>query len=139
MTTDKIVGLLNDLSWNKPEELQHVAREKLMQLNESELYLLMQPNGKDCWENAALVLQEMGFPRVKPVIPQMLFWIADLNWPGAHTIMEILEGIDKDILLPHIQNSIKQAISENDDSRLNWLKLLCRHVEITEFNDLEID
>lgn len=130
----KVSKLINNLSWDMPEDLQKSAINQLELINENELPLLIQPKGKECWENAAKVLGKIGYPRVKLIIPELLEWLKDMNWPGSWTIMELLEGIDRDELLPHIESALIKATKEDDDIWISAIKELVERTELTELD-----
>ncbi len=51
----------------------------------------------------AYALVALGFPAVHAVIPQILEWLQDLNWPIARTFQPFLIGIGKP-LSPYVAN-----------------------------------
>jgi len=53
---EKYSKLILDLSWNNNIEVQEKAISELVNIEEDKLALLVMPNGKDCWENAAKVI-----------------------------------------------------------------------------------
>lgn len=46
--------------------------------------------GKKVWENCAVIISRRHDDELIPYIMDMLFWIADLNWPGAEIILQRL-------------------------------------------------
>ncbi|MFZ5353886.1 MAG: DUF5071 domain-containing protein [Bacillota bacterium] len=77
--------------------------------------MLVLPINKKYWDNAAIVLKEIGYPRILNAFPDILEWIADPNWPGYDIIYELVCSIDKDVLTPHIEQEILKAKDANDD------------------------
>ncbi|MDR3599512.1 MAG: DUF5071 domain-containing protein [Desulfosporosinus sp.] len=115
---DNINELIRDLDWSKPEDVQKKAMEQLQEINDSNLFYLAQQselNYKYCWHNAALVLKAIGYPRIKPVLPYLMEWFQDINWPGVRTIVEIFRNISPTKLLPFIEDASMLSIRENDD------------------------
>lgn len=121
---EEINSLISNLKWDNSTEVQQEAIEKLIQIDEKYIGLLIQPIDKKHWENAALVLKKIGYPRNKLAIPGLLEWLKDLNWPGAWTVLETLQSIDIEVLLPHIKNAINEATEKNDEMWLMALKEL---------------
>ena len=121
---EEINSLISNLKWDYSTEVQQEAIEKLIQIDEKYISLLIQPIDKNHWENAALVLKKIGYPRNKIAIPGLLEWLKDLNWPGAWTVLETLQSIDIEVLLPHIKNAINEATEENDEMWLMAIKEL---------------
>lgn len=50
----------------------------------------------------ASALVKLGFPAVEPVIPQILEWLQDLNWPVGHVFQSFLSSISQP-LAPYIR------------------------------------
>jgi hypothetical protein len=70
----------------------------------NDLLRLLPENKHDTAKAAALVA--LGFPQVEPVLPQILEWLQDMNWPVAR----VLEPLVADIgltLAPHIRTILE--------------------------------
>lgn len=134
MDIEKLIECLNS---NLPKDIQEKAMEKLIFIEEKKIPMLMRPKSKPYWGNAALVVKRIGYPKVKDVIPNMLEWIADLTWPGAEVIFELLSSIDKDILVSYIEQAIVKAKAENDEEWLFSIKMLVRKVKLIEDDFVE--
>jgi hypothetical protein len=52
----------------------------------------------------------LGFPAIEPVVPVLLQWMQDMNWPVAQVLQPFLAGIGAP-LAPHIRR-----ILETDDT-----------------------
>ncbi len=104
MKVEKILELIEKLHWDTPQKVQEQAMKELTHMDDKYIYLLIFPNiGSDCWANAALVLKKIAYPRIKLVIPYLLEWLEDMNWPGALTIFELLLTVETKVLIPHIE------------------------------------
>jgi hypothetical protein len=44
-----------------------------------------------------------GYPAVAPILPQLLEWLKDINWPVAHVLAPFLASIGNP-LVPHIEH-----------------------------------
>ena len=63
---EDIEQLLRQLHWNTPNDDLELAKIKLRELQEHELVVLVQPMlDKSLWDNAAELLVEIGYPRIK--------------------------------------------------------------------------
>ncbi|MCQ4925291.1 hypothetical protein NE686_19460 [Tissierella carlieri] len=51
--------LIDNLSWNCSNEVQNKAIEDLSKLPIKDIKYLIQPNGKECWGNAAIVIKNI--------------------------------------------------------------------------------
>ena len=66
-----------------PEDVQNNAMDLLKNIDDEKIGMLVQPIGKPCWENSAIVLKKIEYPRIKQVIPKLLEWLQDMNWSAA--------------------------------------------------------
>jgi hypothetical protein len=95
---ERVHELIKLLHWYTPKSFVEAAISELLHTDEEYLPLLIQPLGKAYWDNAALVLSRMDDKRLETVIPGMIEWIADLNWPGAIQIQELLLQIGEPVV-----------------------------------------
>lgn len=58
----------------------------------------------------AKALIELGYPAVAPVLPELVEWLQDYNWPVAKALAPFLATIGKP-LLPHI----RRVLATDDD------------------------
>jgi hypothetical protein len=70
-------------------------------MNTTELQELV-PQDKSDMERAQAVI-ELGYPAVAPILPQLLEWIQDCNWPVAHVLCPFLASIGEP-LAPYVRN-----------------------------------
>lgn len=110
---EDIQALIQKLDWDTPAAEQAEAIHKLQDIRDEELHLLLQPLYKEHWDGAAEVIVKLGYPRVKPILPGLLEWIQDMNWPGAGRIATLLREIG-DPLIPSIQEVFRNH-SEDED------------------------
>lgn len=122
--------LLQKLSWDKDTNTQQKAIQELIQMDEKDILKLIQLKDKKHWNNAALVLKQIGYPGNKLAIPRLIEWLKDMNWPGAWTALETLLVIDNSILLPYIENALEKALQENDEMWLMGLKELVGRLKL---------
>lgn len=60
-----------------------------------------------------------GFPKVAPILPDLLKWLKDINWPVAHVLSPFLASIGTP-LIPHI----KHILETDDEIWQYWIILL---------------
>lgn len=128
-----IQKLLEDLSWDNPKDVVDTAINKLLQIDDEQVTVLLQPVNKSCWENAAKVLKMMGYPKNELALPGLLDWIRDMNWPGAQIAKEILFAIDKMILIPLVEDAVRKAYFEEDFIWIAGLREIVEEIGIEEF------
>ena len=72
---------------------------------------------------------------VIPLLPGLLEWIQDMNWPIAHEVVEILVAFPKEIV-PHL----KKVFSTNDATWKYWcLECIIKDLPLYEKNLLRND
>lgn len=59
---------------------------------------------------------EAGYPAVGPILPELLEWLQDCNWPVAHILAPFLASIGTP-LIPHIQH----ILNTDDDIWKYWV------------------
>lgn len=57
-----------------------------------------------------------GFPAVEPVLPALLEWMQDINWPVAQTLLPFLASIGEP-LAPHV----RQVLETKDEIWKYWV------------------
>ncbi|HOP30728.1 MAG TPA: DUF5071 domain-containing protein [Spirochaetota bacterium] len=62
----------------------------------------------------------------------MMYWLRDMNWPGADIIFNIFLGVEEDDLLPVIERALLNAERENDTVWICWLNRLIERKEISD-------
>lgn len=53
-------------------------------------------------------LSALGYPAVEPVLPELLEWIQDINWPVARVIAPFLAGIGRP-LAPQVRPVLRSS------------------------------
>lgn len=145
MQHDNILNnLINNLNWNLPLNRQIEAIDSIILMfnqDNIDLYELFEKLGKNSWLNYCQIVKQISYPQNKSAIPALLFLLQDLNWPGSAEAMEILLSIQKEALIPYIQNSIKEAYSDNDFMWLGGLKILVNRLGLTQtdFDDIQLN
>ena len=79
-------SIIEELSWERPEEVQTNAIKEILNDKDFDYSLLMQPFGKDCWGNCAKILTKLDYEKVISY-PELSVWLQDSNWPGSMTII----------------------------------------------------
>lgn len=140
MEVNQINMLLDDLAWTKPKEIRENAMSKLIKLDDDQIPLLIQEYGKTHWHNAVDVIKNIGYPRNIVAIPRLIWLLQDFNWPGVKTAMEMLEGIDTGIIIPHIEEALKKAANNGDFMWIGGIKRLVERLKIVkgDFSEKEV-
>ena len=76
------------LDWNRTEEEQAKGRELARDVKSISVFL--QPNGKNLWDNCAVILAERSDEDLEPCLLNLMAWLEDMNWPGAFCILDRL-------------------------------------------------
>ncbi|WP_407309950.1 DUF5071 domain-containing protein [Desulfosporosinus sp. SB140] len=134
MDVTEINRLIDDIRWDKPDDLRQAAMHRLASIDDNQVSMLITPREKSYWESAAMVLNNIGYPRVRQVLPKILAWLQDLNWPGAKEVAEFLLNIGRPVV-PYV----REVLRGNDEIWQYWvLECLVNHWSIdliTEIKD----
>jgi hypothetical protein len=110
---ENVSSLIEKLSWGTPEEEKEDAIHKLQNIKDEDLHLLLQPISKNYWDGAAEIVLRLGYPRVKSILPGLLEWIQDINWPGAGDIAVFLLEIG-DPVIPYVKDVLNQHSDDEE-------------------------
>lgn len=70
---------------------------------------------KRAWEPFAQRICSQGDEAIIPLIPDMLEWLQDLNWPGAVLFANRLRELPEAVVYPVVEKMIERAKTENDE------------------------
>lgn len=113
------------LSWHNCGETRQKAILSIMQAVDFDYTALILPQGrKDCWEECATVLCTLNNEKILDLLPNLLVWLKDMNWPGADAIFSRLKQIPYNTLCQAIKLAIAEAKKINDEEWINNLQLL---------------
>lgn len=99
-------------------------------MQHSELSPLLPKSKLDTGQAEAIV--RLGFPAVAPILPELLEWLQDINWPVAQVFLPLLASIGAPLHL-HIKK-----ILETDDGMWKYWVLLHVVAQSRELQDLLI-
>lgn len=132
MDKKKLLGL----SWNNPLYIQEKSIYEISAMESLNLKDLLQPGSKEYWENAAKVLFIIGYPRIKDIIPGLLVWLQDINWPGSMIVIDILRMVPKNVLVVYLEKAVIEAVGVSDEIWIENLSYLLIKFELRE-NDFK--
>lgn len=113
---------IENLSWNVSKDLQQKTMQNIISNKKFPYKNLLQPNGrKDCWENCANILICLDDDNLIDLLPGLLEWLQDLNWPGAKIILERLKKMPIEKINIALREAKKEAIQTNDQE---WMENL---------------
>ena len=72
-------------------------------------------------ENAAKILFDCAERLPNTLLPELLAWLQDLNWPGANIITNLMVKINSEPTQLQLEKVIQQATIEKDEE---WLENL---------------
>lgn len=67
------------------------------------------------------MIKKMDRAQVLPLLPSLLEWIQDMNWPVARGVLELLLTFPEEIV-PHVQNVL--TLSDDD----SWKYFILNHL-----------
>lgn len=127
-------NIFMNLSWNVSLDSQKKAIYELASMVNLNPSTLIQPLSKEYWENAAKVLNMIGYPRIEGAIPGLFSWLQDMNWPGALIVMELLKSLPKEAIMQHLESAASEAVSTDDDIWLINLSTFLTDFKLQEYD-----
>jgi hypothetical protein len=80
-------------------------------------------------------IRELGYPTIEPILPHLMTWLQDMNWPVARPLAKYLIPIGRP-LLPYI----RRVLEGDDDLWQYWvLGSLVKHLESDVIAELRDD
>lgn len=125
---DELGSLLDSLSWECSEEEQNEAIEKLIPHKHHLFKSLITNTGKKQWDSAIRLVGKLKYIDQVQMIPQLLFLLKDMNWPGAQAAVNIMSKMDRFDLEPFIIDALITANRENDSVWIAWLKSFIKDI-----------
>lgn len=140
MHTEQVRELVKKLDWNNPQSDIDHAISSLTTIDDDNIRMLILPElDKNLWANAAVVLKKIGYPRIKHIVPELIEWLQDMNWPGTNTIIELLGTVDTKVLIPHVAEALIKAREDDDDMWLGGIKMLLTQSKIKRDDFIQKD
>lgn len=115
------------LSWNTPKILQEEAINFLINVEDWEISGCIKNTQKDVWDNILLIISKRSLSDRINCIPDLLFLLKDLNWPGALKALEILKSMKAADVIKNLEQALKQAYDEKDGIWISNLKELVKY------------
>lgn len=134
MSREEIIQYIDNLSWEKSEEVQLEAIAKLEQIDKDSVSLLIKFSKKPTWDNAVIIIRNIGFPKNKDAIPSLIELLQDLNWPGAREGIDVLATMDIKAVIPHIENALIIAAKEKDYMWIGGIQRLVDRLQLNSNN-----
>lgn len=130
---------LEDLSWDNEEELQEEAIKYFSNDESFDFNIVIKPAPKKIMANLVEIVARKSAEEQYKAIDGLLSLLQDLSWPGSEKSMSLLEKFPKEILLPHLEKTLKEADKENDDNWLGNLRMLINYHSLTKEDFKNID
>lgn len=136
MTDNEVRALIDQLEWNLDSDKEAVMTA-LQVVDDEQISFLLQPGKKSMWDYAAETIVRIGYPRCKPVIPGIFAWLQDPNWPGARIIFDFLCGLDTSILMPYVEDALREAGADRDSLWICTIDSLldAKGITVKDFED----
>ena len=133
------MGKLQDLSWDKDKRLQEEAVKYFSNDESLDFNILLKVAPKKTMANLVEIITNKRVEEQYKSINGLLYLLQDLSWPGSEQAMSLLKTFPKEILLPHLENTLKEAGKKNDDNWLGNLKMLVKYHSFTKDDFKNID
>ena len=130
---------LQDLSWDKDRKLQEEAITYFSNAENFDFNILIKNAPKKLMANLVEIIANKKADEQYKSIDGLLYLLQDLSWPRSEKAMSLLKTFPKEILLPPLENTLKEASKENDDNWLGNLKMLIKYHSFTKGDFKNID
>lgn len=121
---EKYTEYISKLSWNKPKAEQKEAALFLSQVEDWDYKNCITSSNKDVWEELVQVISKRKKEEIKEMLPDLLFLLKDLNWPGALKAFEIVGSLKYEEIKADFWIILEKAYTEKDDMWIENLKRL---------------
>lgn len=130
---------LQHLNWNQDKRLQDEAI-KYFSIDENfDFNNLIKDAPKEQMGNLVEIIANKKIEEQYKSIDGLLYLLQDLSWPGSERALTLLKTFPKKILLPYLENALKEANKENDDNWLGNLKMLINYHSFTKDDFTNVD
>lgn len=108
--------LENTIDWNKPVAFQLEALSQYDNISKEEI----QEMADTCFKSteAGILLEYLGFEKLRPFLPLFLEFLQDMNWPAAAGASRMLFKAGKEII-PEIRRVFQEV--QNDPTWHYWI------------------
>jgi len=107
---------IDKLSWKIPDKDRYDYISNVKNLSDDDIESLIMPHFKqDCWEGCAFLLATLDDKKIIPLLPQLLEWYMDLNWPGFAIIDKRIKKLPKEQIRPSLMSAFEKAKMTNDE------------------------
>lgn len=128
-----------DLSWKQDKRLQDEAIKYFSSDENFDFNNFIKDAPKEQMANLVEIIANKKFEEQYKSIDGLLYLLQDLSWPGSEKAMTLLKTFPKKILLPYLENALKEANKENDDNWLGNLKMLINYHSFTKDDFKNVD
>lgn len=128
-----------NLSWKQDKRLQDEAIKYFSSDENFDFNNFIKDAPKEQMANLVEIIANKKFEEQYKSIDGLLYLLQDLSWPGSEKAMTLLKTFPKKILLPYLENALKEANKENDDNWLGNLKMLINYHSFTKDDFKNVD
>lgn len=107
---------IDKLSWKIPDKERYAYIMTIQNLSDNDIKAIIMPAFRqDCWEGCATLLAALDDKRFIPLLPQLLQWYMDMNWPGFEIMDRRIRDLPKEQMKPAVLNALEKARTTNDE------------------------
>lgn len=131
---------LKDLSWDMDKHIQEEAIRYFSCDEKFDFNIVIKESPKNLMANLVEIIATKNFIEQFKFCDGLLFLLQDLSWPGSEKALSILKTFPKDILLPYLEKTLKEADKENDDNWIANLNILikCHSFTKDDFSNIDL-
>ncbi len=129
MSDDVLDQYIQYLKYGADINTQQDSINTLINRNDYNLSKLILPlrtdkYSKHYWENAAIVISKKSPKEIEKVLPDLFIWLKDLNWPGSMIILDCINKLPDELIIPQKRAALEFAYGEDDEMWIENIKLV---------------
>ena len=126
-----------------PKEMQEEAYNFFVdECRENDIQYIICKANPHTWDNAICVLRDIGYPKNKSAVQNIMYLFRDINWECAQVGLSVIKDVyafEPTIVVKAIEKAAKIADKDGNDEwlfGLSWLKE-CLRISKNDFTDSE--
>lgn len=121
---NKLIEIYKLIDWNASAEDNKVGIDMAIKIDNLQFFIqpFTEQFNKNIWENCAVILSNKSDSDISPYLKELLFWLQDMNWPGAQRIYDRFLHYENDSLFYQVYEECEKMAANTTDEI--WLENL---------------
>lgn len=116
---------MDDLSVMLREKTETEIIDYILHSTDFDLKRLILPlYDKSLYDKSVRIICKLDDQKIISMLPDLLEWFEDMNWPGTTLLAERLNAIPRKNIEPYLQIALKKASDKSDEIWYYWLRYI---------------